>query len=263
MSLFKTLQNDKGIKGQVITELTPMINEVTEMIKQDMILSAAKQNKTITIGTHEDDMIKVGLIVDLFKAMQNYILESDQIVTLKATTSAGRIEIDADILRDGETMRFSTYAILAGGYNIQRLHVRYIVSSKLPRVSSDFTSEIVKETKRLSKIEKMKVELKNMIAKREELIETIAVNETLTDDQIIEEIKKRNSDHDRWLFTAKFENYDQSYRPKTEEVFNQEIKDAIDRSVMSWKRFKITCKKGYVKDLTKAIAKQEKKIATI
>ena len=97
------------------------------------------------------------LTFDLTKAIGNYILPSDKLIEYKVVCS-GRYVIQMLIERDNNKFHFETELIVAGGYNIQCLHNRYICKG-LPKLT---TNVYLEELKRIKKIESYKKELKRL-----------------------------------------------------------------------------------------------------
>lgn len=87
-----------------------------------------------------------------FEVSYNYLLDTDEIKVIHTRYQNGNIELEAIVTRNGEAIDFNTEMILAGGYNIQALHTRYIVKSKISK-SGNNVKEIVKKYNRIEKLE--------------------------------------------------------------------------------------------------------------
>ena len=128
----------KNIKEEILHQLEKPISELTaQIIESEKAHHLKKTGKELNITPHFEKMIRLSLVIDLMKALQNYILPTDKLTGFNWYGGPKGIEISAGIEREGTKYFFVTEAITAGGYNIQRFHYRYIVKSKMPRVMSD------------------------------------------------------------------------------------------------------------------------------
>ena len=153
----------KPIKEEILLQLEKPINDLTlQIIESEKAIYLKKMGRELNITPWMEKMIRLSLVIDLMKALQNYILPTDKLVGLNWYGGPKGIEISAGIEREGVRYHFLTEAITAGGYNIQRFHYRYIVKSKMPRVMSDLATEYQNEYKKLSKIEKLEKEIENL-----------------------------------------------------------------------------------------------------
>ena len=159
----------KNIKEEILHQLEKPISDLTaEIIQSEKAFHLKKTGKELNITPHFEKMIRLSLVIDLMKALQNYILPTDNLTGFNWYGGPKGIEISAGIEREGTRYLFVTEAITAGGYNIQRFHYRYIVKSKMPRVFGDLASEYVVEQKRLNKVEKLEEEINRLKERLEE-----------------------------------------------------------------------------------------------
>ena len=80
--------------------------------------------------------------------------------------------ISSNIIRDGISYPFSTDVIYAGGYNIQTLHIRYVVNTKLKQTNTNvLTKQLNDKIKSLTNIEKLQIEKEDKIQRIEKLKE--------------------------------------------------------------------------------------------
>ena len=183
----------KNIKEEILRQLEKPINNLTtEIIQSEKALHFKKTGKELNITPHMEEMIRLSLVIDLMKALQNYILPTDNLISFNWYGGPKGIEISAQIERNGEIHTFMTEAITAGGYNIQRFHYRYIVKSKMPRVYGDLASEYVAEQKKMKTIERLEKELKNLNELYEEKQTQVNTYSAMNRSELIEAMKESN-----------------------------------------------------------------------
>lgn len=75
---------------------------------------------------------------DLIKAMSKYLLSTDRLLSIcfQKGSYSGAYTADMTIERQGITHYLKTQVILAGGYNVQCLHIRYRVETELKSLDS-------------------------------------------------------------------------------------------------------------------------------
>lgn len=159
-------------------------------------------------------------VSDLVKALAKFVKKDDKLVNSSISVNRGLIEGTIIILRDGKEYQIDTHSIYASG-DIQRLHIRYLVNSKLPRLAGKSEAEktLNNEIKKMSKVEKLQdnINLKEKYIKRIE--SNIQKIESLLLDDII------NDNKVKYPFTP--ENYVSDDEPgsvnKNEETYNNWI----------------------------------------
>jgi hypothetical protein len=111
----------------------------------------------------DEQWYRTSITYDLVDAIERYTKPTDQLVSYQDDKSAkGNIEINIVLDRDGKQYPLRTEVIYAGGYNIQKLHFRYITKTSLPKHGLTPTAAAYKEKmKSMNKIEKMQEELRN------------------------------------------------------------------------------------------------------
>tara|TARA_R110001632_G_C11226141_1_gene406063 strand:+ start:49 stop:834 length:786 start_codon:yes stop_codon:yes gene_type:complete len=260
MTNLKTLSNAKGVQGQIITIVTPLAKEIAQRQLAFMQTIAQRNNQVFIITEFAIESAELSAVVDLFKAVGKYLTTTDTLISMDVFNGTTGVEINAIIARDGEEFKFNTNAIWAGGYNIQREHVRYIVKTDLPKANDkSFSQEVVEAYKAMTKIEKLQNEIdgmKNQITKNNE---QIAKATAMSDSQIANDIIERDLTG-AWYFTAKF--YAESNK-LSEAEFNQMISESKKRTIDFWKKQNIDWRVDNNKSLSKSIAKTENKIETL
>ena len=183
----------RNIKEEILHQLEKPISDLTaEIIESEKKIYLKKTGKELNITPHFEKMIRLSLVIDLMKALQNYILPTDKLTGFNWYGGPKGIEISAGIEREGTKYFFVTEAITAGGYNIQRFHYRYIVKSKMPRVMGDLAAEYVAEQKKMKTIERLEKELKNLNELYEEKQTLVNTYSAMTRSELIEAMKDSN-----------------------------------------------------------------------
>ena len=234
----------KPIKEEILLQLEKPINDLTaEIIESEKKIYLKKTGKELNITPHFEKMIRLSLVIDLMKALQNYILPTDKLTGFNWYGGPKGIEISAGIEREGTKYFFVTEAITAGGYNIQRFHYRYIVKSKMPRVYGDLASEYVAEQKKMKTIDRLENELKGLTNRLEEKQNEFNTYSAMNREELIEAMK------DDKMYGWRYEAWE-----KRGDV------EVLEEGIQSMKTWHIEWPKRDIKNLTKQIAKLEVKI---
>lgn len=131
-------------------------------------------NKFYTVHTLED--FKIDLVANLLKAVYKYIDSNDIVKDIQVRN--GGSYIDATIIRNGTEYDFSTSSVLSGGYNIQTLHSRYLVDTKLPKANqpTKIYERLTKEQKQLKIINGLLARIQLSEAREVELLSTTSLD---------------------------------------------------------------------------------------
>jgi hypothetical protein len=202
------------------------------------------------------------LVFDMIRSIEKYTKTTDKLIYLSTRYSnKGNLEIIAKIERDEVIHNFSTEVIIAGGYNIQKAHYRYITKTTLPQTNNTELTNIYSEKiKKLNKKEKLQKEIeydKNIISSCEKEISESIV---LTDDEIIDLLIK--GEHGRLLLTTWNALSDDCYAKQnyTKESWEIHQKEYVDSCVDSWKRQHIYWKQDRIKSAEISIKKSQEKL---
>jgi len=234
----------KNIKEEILHQLEKPISELTaQIIESEKTHHLKKTGKELNITPHFEKMIRLSLVIDLMKALQNYILPTDKLVGFNWYGGPKGIEISAGIEREGTNYHFVTEAITAGGYNIQRFHYRYIVKSKMPRVWGDLASEYVAEQKKMKTIERLQKELDYLNKTYEEKQTTFNTYSAMNRSELIEAMKESS------MYSWRYE----AWKRDGDEKF-------LEDSIKDFKNWYIDWPKRDMKTLLKRIAKLSIKI---
>ena len=251
------------IKEQILLQLEKPINDLTaQIIESEKQAYLKKVGKELNITPWMEEMIRLSLVIDLMKALQNYILPTDKLITMNWYGGAKGIEISADIERDGVNHHFLTEAITAGGYNIQRFHYRYIVKSKMPRVNGGLATEYQNQYKKLSKIEKLEKEIENFQNRINEYQARIDELTPMSKEELIVELGKHHMYAWR-VNTTKWEDVDKEWYEGTKEEWEADNQKLIENGMISMIEWDVKRPKRYIKDFEKKILKLQAKITEL
>jgi hypothetical protein len=141
----------------LLTKIQPTINDIITLRKQ----KAEKEGERFS--AFEEHLTELTLKYDLLKALGIYTKSGDKMIDGKVSNSGkGALTIHAIIDRDGERFHLNTDVIYAGGYNIQKLHFRYLTKTNLSRAASNPEADKLKaELSKLSKGDKLRKEIED------------------------------------------------------------------------------------------------------
>lgn len=205
---------------------------------------------------------RLTIISDMVKSIESYTQDGDILKSVSSSVSPkGNLEINAVIERDGKDHRLDTEVIYAGGYNIQRLHYRYITKTSLPRTGkSDLSKEYQEKIKNLTREQKIRQEIEGYEKRIADNDKRVKEAEPLSDEEILDLVNKE-PDVFQWptweemVARGADKNYDYS-----EEKFNLEKEKDIARKIDFWKMKNIKWPSENSKELKKVIDKLKKKL---
>jgi hypothetical protein len=253
------------------------ITESTSDNIVDKILTALADDIQTLIGKHEEafekhferpmtdydkELTRLNIIWDMVKAIETYTLPTDNLITISSYSSPkGNLTISAQIERDDTVYNFNTEVIYAGGYNIQRLHYRYITKTNIPKTgNTTISSQYQEKIKKLSKLEKLNKEIESYEIRIKRTEEKIEVNSKLTDEEILN-VLKSGKDWYEWPTWSEIvkrgadKNYDND-----ENVFNQKREEHIQFKIKFWKDMNVDSQRKYLADYQRTVNKLNAKL---
>ena len=204
-------------------------------------------------------------IYDLVRSIEIYTLPTDTLISVTPKyTGKGSIAIYAKVQRGDESYILETEAIVAGGWNIQRAHYRYITKATPKALAKTGTtqkaSEYADKIKKLNKVEKLNQELQNWEERVEKAKEHLARAQKFTDDEIFKKYQdeeKTGSDPSWEEIVARGADKNFNYDKNEYEKF---VKDNRQRDIEFWKTKNIVWKQNEILTGGQEIAKLKKKI---
>jgi hypothetical protein len=262
-----------GEMKNIVEQIGELVAPFQKKLAEERIARLIQEGETLSKWAKE--LIYLGLVYDLYSAIGNYLSDSDKLIgEIKFEEGAGgSIEISAIVERDGQQYKFRTEMIIAGGYNIQRRHYRYIVHTGLKYHQGNAEAETVqkeiKELKEKIKFENKIEEYKKDIEFYQNTIEKykveIAHNKQFTDEQIWEMLKEQK-DYRTESYNLTWEEMVRREAPVVEMTKSKEGYEAYKYEnyyldgIKSWKESNIGHLEGRIRSYTAEIKKIEKRI---
>ena len=185
MIKLKDLLNESITKNPLINrlleELKPLIADIIEDTKQRY-----KKDDRV-FSEYDAHYTEVVLKYDLVKALEKYTLPTDKMSNVEVRNSSkGAFQIKCIVERDGNKYPFNTEVIYAGGYNIQKLHFRYLTKTTLPYTGQSVETQKLKaELAKMSKGERLQKDIEILKQRIENNQKVIDTNSKMSDKEII------------------------------------------------------------------------------
>jgi len=261
-SLYEREIVQSQIVQDLLEKLEPTIQRMIDRAKDSYFQQYEREMTDWDI-----EYTRVIIIWQLLRSIEIYTLPTDTLVNISSRGSAnGTIVIDATIKRDGQLYALETDVIYAGGYNIQRLHFRYITKTNLSKQkTSEAAQAYAEKVKRMSKADKLNNDLINYEKRVENSTAKAEENKKKTDAEILDILR---SDKEYGLFidttweTILKNGRGESYH-HSEEEFNVNQKEYLTSQIDFWKTKNITWAEQDAREITKTVNKLKIKLAAL
>lgn len=210
---------------------------------------------------------KYCLVYDIIKTLGKFVKTDDIFIASYLSRNAGRTEFNSAFTRNGINFQVKTQVIDAGGYNIQRYHLRYLSHCTLKEKRNPKTDlfEIKEKIKKFTKEQKLQKEIEAYEQRIVETSKNLSRAESMNDEQIHEELLLTDKHYLqmqdwKWSGGERFNN-DFEGRPfHNEETFNLWMKQNFADSIQRWKNWNIDSNKRYLKSYNKELTKLKTKL---
>lgn len=243
------------IANQILNLMDSKINEMMEKIVSNMVEEHAKRNQQFKPTARDFMIVKYGLVIDLLKSVEKYTLSTDVVTKLHDYVSPKGFTIYATIEREGQEYRYSTDVIIAGGYNIQCLHYRYITNTNLPRINASFdmVNAYKAEVKKINAEQRILNEIKYKQDAIDRELAMIETEDKMSDDEIIA---------DCTYLTKMYEDLKLANAFGSKQEFIDWQKEQSDAQIRSH-RNNTNYRRRWVNDLKKGMKKLEEKLSKL
>ena len=211
---------------------------------------------------------RLTLQLDLLKALGSYLVPTDTVTNLRISDNAGKILINCTIHREGKSYPFDTEVIVAGGYNIQVAHYRYLVKTPLLKTTSNPSFDQLNErVKKLNKAQKS-VEYINGQQKRIDYeSKQLEIFSSMSDQELLNyaQSKKHGSEADYIArLSLTWEQAQDVYNPdflaRGKDAYYAYINEAKQDEINFQKKINIDSRKRSIEDYKKNIRNEFKKL---
>jgi hypothetical protein len=261
IKLFETFINESTHDNIVNHILTALADDIQHLIGKHE--EAFEKHFERQMTEYDKELTRLNIIWDMVKSIEAYTLPSDTLVTITSTTSnKGNLEISTKIQRDDKVYNFNTEVIYAGGYNIQRLHYRYLTKTDLPKTGSNtISSEYSAKIKNLSKLEKLNKEIESNFRVIQRNSEHIEDAKRLSDDDIFNDLKKE--DNNLSVIWDDIVNRGAEKNYKSRQDWQKEHDDYVKDKIKFWKTKNIKWKDDHSNSLRVQNLQLNKKIKNL
>ncbi len=263
--LLKEGQSKNPLINRLLTELKPLIADIIENTKQQY----KKEDRVFS--EYDAYYTEIVLKYDMVKALEKYTQPTDKMSQVEVKNSnKGSLQIKCVVERDGTKYPFNTEVIYAGGYNIQKLHFRYLTKTTLPFTGQSVETQKLKaELAKMSKGEKLQKDieiLKQRIENNQKLIDT---NSKMSDKEIIKIVSADGygtSSTGGW-FAAQLKplkwdemSDEQKERFGSKSEMEKYNKEETEHAITWWKKRNIEWKEQDIKSAKIELQKTQKKL---
>lgn len=254
--------NQDTLTHQVLKALETTIDQMVLKIKENILKEQEKKGIDRPLSARDLEGIRIGLIIDLLKSFEKWTLPTDRLQEISAHFGSKGLEIRAQIQRDGVTYPYWTEAIFAGGWNIQKLHYRYLTKTGLPKILKQegaLSTQWILKQKRLQKGEKLQQEIQSIQQRIEQNLEKIKWATGLSSEERIEwEFQRGGYSRPTWQEIQK-RGADKNY-PGGEQEFLQSEQEYLQSKLRFFQSLQIDSPTRNNQILQKVLQKLEQKL---
>jgi len=169
-----------------------ILNSILDELQDYLISKLSQFEKAYTEqfkrppSDYDNQIFILTTLYKLIDSVEKYLKNTDKLISIKTYYTSKGTTVNAIVERDGLRYTFDTEVILAGGYNIQTLHNRYIVRTNIPRTDNNEMANLYKtKIKKLEGTNKIQSEISILQKMVSEAQRDLEVNSKLTDDEIL------------------------------------------------------------------------------
>jgi len=258
--LLKEETSKNPLINRLLVELKPLIADIIEDTKQRY------KRDDREFSEYDARYTEIVLKYDMVRALEKYTLPTDKMSDVEVRNSSkGAFQIKCIVERDGNKYPFNTEVIYAGGYNIQKLHFRYLTKTSLPQTGQSVETQKLKaELAKMSKGEKLQKDIERLKKRIELNQKEIDTNSKFNDKQILDKVNAGDNVVGKPFVWPSWEEIvkrgaDKNYN-NDEKYYNQRKKESEEGSIEFWKKKNIIWKQQDITSSKKEIEKAQKKL---
>jgi hypothetical protein len=151
-------------------------------------ISAFEQTMERKASDFDIKIMELEMVYDLARAIGKYVLPSDEVAgDCRAGMDCGKLTVRIMVQRDSSVHSFATDVIFAGGYNIQCLHLRYLVYTTLPMIGKSEDAKAINELiKGMKKQERISADIEREQNRLDGMVQFIEKYSEMSEDEMLQ-----------------------------------------------------------------------------